>query len=470
MAKAKLIDTPKSILRAYHQLSFCFGLAYGIYSMYAFIFLNTRLREIDRDFQNPLEFLLTVLALSMLFEVIAEPLTGNFADNHGRRIAVVWAFLLMVLAFVLYGSIASIALSSTTWIVVLASLAELALAFGLAFHSGSLDAWFVDAYRRARETKDDDLEPYFARNSQYFAGGVLIGGVVGLYLSRSSNLTPWIVAAAVAAFTCLTASNVMHENADDFEASKVNGHERGILSRLLETVRTPGVFNLTVTTSACYMVAMVLLFFGPLFSEVLFTNNFRYLRIATDLGISSNNPKDLLFLLPFVLTLPRLVGPSVALLASRLVQDPVLRLRVLGLGAAILLVGAGALGSDAVGFPALCCLLLLVISWVLVQAGRTGQTAYMNELITDNSIRAFALSMSTVLGALVIAIFVLVLIALEDYTPWANVDKTKPVAYLSPVFITVGVVSLIGVILGTRRKRATMPAPNSDKRVGSDKG
>ena len=182
----KLSPNAQLSVNVYLLVTGLFGLAYGIYGYYAFVYLS----RLHPDGASLLTPLLPVLAATMLFEFVAEPITGRLADVYGRRLSVVVAFLLMSVAFIAYSAAAIPSVVNLPWgVKAVAILAELVLAVGLALQSGSFDAWIVERVYEAEGSREINTQIIFARAGQVFTAGLTIQPHVIMYPFEAGRCT-----------------------------------------------------------------------------------------------------------------------------------------------------------------------------------------------------------------------------------------------------------------------------------------
>lgn len=147
--------------------------------------------------------LLQVNLVNVAFMVgifIFEIPTGAYADNFGRRKAVIISTALVTLAFATYF------LSSTLWMFI---LAETIAAIAWTFRSGALDAWLVDSLKeKDYQGKVDQIFSHAAMITQIAS---LFGGLVGAYIGAVSLRLPMGVAAIISLFTLIAAYFFMKE-------------------------------------------------------------------------------------------------------------------------------------------------------------------------------------------------------------------------------------------------------------------
>jgi MFS family permease len=428
----------------FHTISFIFGLAYGTYPIYLFIYLN---RELNRaNSQNPLDSLLTVLAFTMLFEFVAEPVTGRFADLYGRRTAVVVAFLFVSVGFVIYACVSLV--SSALLIVLLAIMAELVIAVGLAFHSGSLEAWFVDSVRGVWGWESASLENDLGWNIQAFTVGSVVGGVLGLFLATEWREAvgvagPWVFASSLGMALAIYALVNMSEARRRVALADREEGVKTILANLVNLWLDRPVRWLIFVMSATYVSQIAFMYFVPLYVQSLFVVN----RDAHDFT------KYLPFL-PAALFVPRFLGPLASNVLSRgLMRTPRVKVAWFGMGNALFLAAAGVVYFLPVGPGGLyVSFVCLMAAWFCWFASRPVQVAFLNDLVRDADNRAFANSMTIPLGAATVALMALFLIASQaiagnQWFPAADAKGRQDAAQAAA--LTAQSSAIVFVVVGT---------------------
>lgn len=439
----KLTSRARVSALLYFQLNLIFGLFYGIYGYYSFWFLDRICSALG--IENPLSYMLWILAATMLFECIAEPLTGRYADMWGRRRATVIAFALMSCAFMIYCLTTSVATLTTgvirdaagVSVIVIAIVAEFCLAVGLSFQSGSMDAWIVDRLSSAEGDETVVLERIFARGNQIFTVGLTGGSVLALlavtYLGSSqvaskwsdgqplSLCYPWLVTIFLSFLAAVIAHSKMVEDISSFVARasdqagrKGEGFLSGVFSRFVTVVKSQSMRAMMIVTAGRYLMAMIFLYFGPL----LLSQQFQ--------SASNGVHMSLLPWMPFLLFFARVGGPELALrLVSQSKSNAALwaglsTLRLCGIfaGIAILLLGLLATASESNYLPndttaLIPFVICIFLANVFLQACRALQPAYVNRVVDDPSDRAFINSMAVPLGAMLVVVFAIVMVLLR---------------------------------------------------------
>lgn len=170
----------KKIIKTYVRFSFLLSLSH------AFFFATYQLFLASRGMN-----LLEINVINMFFMAgvfLLEVPTGAFADIFGRKKSVVAGCFLMSLSMLVYF------FGNNFWIFV---VAELIGSLGLAFLSGSLEAWVVDAL--AYHGYDGELSHVFRREVYATQFGIIFGSLMGGYLGEYDLSLPWL-ASAIATF------------------------------------------------------------------------------------------------------------------------------------------------------------------------------------------------------------------------------------------------------------------------------
>jgi len=411
--------------KTYWLITGLFGAFYGLYGYYAFAYLDLLSPESSRIF----DALLFVLAATMLFELIAEPITGHYADAFGRRQAVVIAFAFCTIAFVLYAAISINVVKAHLWSVVLVAIvAELVIAVGLAFHSGSLDSWVVEQIYQAESTRDVETEPVFAIANIVFAVGLTLGGMTGAFALPKSGvppaLWPWFLSAFLSILTILVAAVIMHDPRPGGKRSA--SRALSLTQVVFESFRkvmllrhaSRQIWTGILITSTNYVIGIVFIYFAFLTAKNLLPKNI-------DLAWLS--------LAPFFLLLPRLLGPWLSMkVTAGATPHEEARYRALmtrgcfALGVSCLALGASvwAIGSPEGERVPETTIGLYVIAGVsafltsmLLQMIKPIATSYLNHYIVDNSDRAFLNSMATPFGGAVVALLSVLLLIWNHGNP-----------------------------------------------------
>ena len=104
-----LLSSPaqRRLWKTYVGITVVYALINGLYSSYTFLYIKHRLEHAGGVSGSILDNLLFIIIASMVFEFFAEPITGDWADAHGRRSVLAGTFLGLSLAFLTYWSISA---------------------------------------------------------------------------------------------------------------------------------------------------------------------------------------------------------------------------------------------------------------------------------------------------------------------------------------------------------------------------
>lgn len=117
----------------------------------------------------------------MLFIILAEMPTGDFADRFGRHRSISISCFLLMFSFLIYY------FSQSFWVFI---LAEVIGAIGHTFVSGAAEAWVVDSLKARGE---DHLKEQVFRQEQFSKTiGVTIGCFLGAWLGEINLSLPWL--------------------------------------------------------------------------------------------------------------------------------------------------------------------------------------------------------------------------------------------------------------------------------------
>ena len=155
---------------------------------------------------NPFQlvFIGTVMEITVFcFEVP----TGAFADNHGRRLSVVVAFVIQGAGLVLAGLVPAYGIVLLGYVV---------WGIGATFESGALEAWITD------ELEGRDLERVFLRGQRAGFAGSLFGLGVSVALASIDLALPFLVAGSLNIILGGTLALVMRE--DRFTPLRISAH------------------------------------------------------------------------------------------------------------------------------------------------------------------------------------------------------------------------------------------------------
>jgi MFS family permease len=457
----------------YRAAGIILGTVNGVYGAYAFIYLKRRLEsaggESGGESGGVLDNLLFVIIASMLFEFIAEPITGDWADSFGRRRMVVLTYLGVSLAFLAYWLISADVVSGldrgvqVQLIVALALVAEVFYAVASALFNGALDAWFVDELRIARGPQGADLLSFFSAQRRWCGIFMIGGGVVALWIADvtfhldspaiavggllSAGALPWPAAAVLTAAAALWLSVSMVEH-----RAVVRGDgpsHRRIWLRLKRTLNMRELRNALLVSSVLYTCWICFMYLLP----VLLTEK----RIVAEAGVLQSVLKGYYW---FYLAMgtTRFLGPY---LSGRLWagMGPMLKFRwwgVLNCGA-LALAGLALLWRswDATGLHAVLVPAALVLFWIAKlaeEAFKPVRSTYLNSLMVDGTDRAFVLSMATPFGAFIIVIGVgMLAIAQQFFSALDEVSMSVPLLF--------AILGLLGVGLTVKLSRARKANP-----------
>ncbi|MDP6040836.1 MAG: MFS transporter [Candidatus Latescibacteria bacterium] len=141
-----------------------------------------------------LDHVLRLEAIYYVAVVILEVPSGYFSDTLGRRLTLIISSISALSAYTLF-------CFGNTF--TLFALAQIALAAGMAFRSGTDTSFHYDVLKSLnREKEYDDREARIARNTfMASAGAALVGGIVGIYSLRIAYALSLIVACVAVALT-----------------------------------------------------------------------------------------------------------------------------------------------------------------------------------------------------------------------------------------------------------------------------
>jgi len=177
----------KKIFRFYLIISFFFWLTHSFFFATYAVFLAAKgLNLLQINLVN-LFFMIGV--------VLMEVPTGAYADLIGRKKSFVLSCFIFGTGMLIYYFS-----SSFWWFVV----AELVSAAGVAFMSGSLEAWLVDSLKH--HGFNGNLNDIFKRDIQVNEIGMMMGGLIGGYIGTVNLALPWLCGAIgtfLVGFFCL---------------------------------------------------------------------------------------------------------------------------------------------------------------------------------------------------------------------------------------------------------------------------
>lgn len=155
----------------------------------------------------PLAWLPWVLVGNLFVTMLFEIPTGVYADLHGRKKSFLLAASITGIGYLVYATTA-LAHPTPVFALIAALLAELALAIGYTFYSGSLDAWLVDSLNQQDSRILQKVFSYGQtwKNVLYVAGGVI--GIL-IYFLDDVATTTFGAAALISFFLFLDARKRM---------------------------------------------------------------------------------------------------------------------------------------------------------------------------------------------------------------------------------------------------------------------
>jgi MFS family permease len=455
------IATPaqRQIWRTYLALNVLFALANGMYASYAFLYLKRRLLAVGGIENSLLDSLLLVLVISMSFEFFLDPYAGDLADARGRRRIVILAFAGQALAFLAYWSASASPTHSfgpraqSHLVTTLGIVGELAFAAAAALFNGSLDAWFVDELRLAGWPPGESLQPFFSTQRKYFGGSMLIGGMASLGLASSASVSgdldsmlsrtaaPWALAAAIAVIACILCRWRLAESFRPLQTATPTVQR--LRGRLKRTIGSRSLRAALIASSVLYTGWICFLYLAP----VLLTEP----SLMTESGPFEQLLRNYYW---FYLAVGacRLVGPAISN-RFRLGGSAALQFRRWGLvnGSACALAGGLLLlRAPVFGLPSTVRVVLVpvaiasfLIAKLAEEAFKPVRTTYLNDLLPDGEDRAFVLSMTTPLGALVILLGAAVLAASGH--GWKTLQS---ISFALPVlFVFIGLLGMLSIML-----------------------
>lgn len=423
---AALVTPPtaaRRIWRRYLLVNLVFAALNGLYTSYAFLYLKYELQIAGGAGATILDSLLFIIIASMAFEFFAEPITGDWADTHGRKPVVGATFVGLALAFVTYWAISADAIAHAAaaqrLIVALSLVAELFFAVSAALFNGALDAWFVDELRHASGPTGAALLPWFATQRRWSGAALVAAGMLSLWIASavfderapaagsagpmSVTALPWLAATAISMTMAIWVKLRVVEHRAPV-ADHAPAHWR-IWGRLRRTFARRELRNALIVSSVLYTCWICFMYLLP----VLLTEP----RITADAGALRPVVRDYYWYYLAIGT-TRFVGP---VLSSALAPGASQIAKFRGWGmlncgalalAGLAVVGRGLGAGGAAGALASGLVpLALVLFWVAKlaeEAFKPVRSTYLNHLIVDSTDRAFVLSMATPLGAVIILV------------------------------------------------------------------
>lgn len=209
---------------------------------------------------------------------LLETPTGALSDMFGRKRSFLAACFFMSFSLSIYYFS-----SSFLWF----GLAEMVAAVGMTFHSGALEAWFVDSLDMKGYTEKKDR--LFGRAGTLSSGASIGAGLFGAYLGSFNLAFPFLGGALLALVTLLIGYLLMDEVYFKKEGVSLHGISRmkeivnfsivyGVKNRVVLFLIIPGAVSMFA-----YMAVMQ--YWQPYFQGFANTQQLGYAWIALSLGL-----------------------------------------------------------------------------------------------------------------------------------------------------------------------------------------
>ncbi len=205
--------------------------------------------------------------------------TGAISDMFGRKRSFLIACFSISVSFTIYY------LSGSFWYF---ALAEMVAAVGMTFHSGALEAWFVDSLDVEGYTEKKDK--LFGRAGTLTSGASIVAGLLGAYLGSVYLALPFLAGAAFAFVTMLIAFGLLEEV---HHAPEQLSWESG-MSRMKEIINFSIVYGvknrvvlLLIVPGAISMFSYMALmqYWQPYFKELANTQELGYVWVGLSAGL-----------------------------------------------------------------------------------------------------------------------------------------------------------------------------------------
>lgn len=323
---------------------------------------------------SPLQLVLAGTALEVAYFLCEIP-TAVLADAYSRRLSVVVSAVVSGLAMLLIGFAPTVA-----WVVTGMAL----WGVGWTFRSGAEDAWLAD------EIGPEQLGRAYQRGAQVARATGLLGIAAAVLLAQADLRLPFVVAGATALLLAALLLVVMPERG----FTRGEAPDLRAVAQLVSTVRA-GVR--VVRASAVLLLVVVIFVLIGAFEESF--DRLWEAHLLLDVGLPALGPLgDVAWF--------GLLGAATLLLAFAVAAPLVGRVEKLR-GAALarlLLVLHAALLVAAVGFALAGSLWLAVAAYLATAVVRDlagpPLLTWLNQAITDSSVRATVLSLTSIAGSL----------------------------------------------------------------------
>jgi MFS family permease len=205
-SRARIVSSAPRIARQFYLVTFGLAFVAGCYAAYFTLFLESVFHR------GALIFL--VIALNSAFEMVFEPVTGNYADAFGRRRAICRTFECNFVALCALAVTCIFPWHTTTRLVLIIA-GELAFALAAAFQSGAHEAWFFDEFRIVGG-QERAIPRIFAVREIYRGAGMTVGGAIALAVYQTHGLDraliiPWLVCGSIVIGLRVFASRLLPE-------------------------------------------------------------------------------------------------------------------------------------------------------------------------------------------------------------------------------------------------------------------
>ncbi|MBU7040894.1 MAG: MFS transporter [Theionarchaea archaeon] len=209
--------------------------------------------------------------------------TGAVSDMFGRKRSFLIACMFMSLSFLIYFFSGSF---------LLFAMAEVVAAIGMTFHSGALEAWFVDSLDMNGYTQKKDR--LFGRAATLTSGVSIAAGLFGAFLGSYNLAFPFLGGAFLALATLWMGYVLMDEVYLEKESLSLrNGVSR--MRKIIGFSVTYGVKNkvvlLLIIPGAISMFAYmaVMQYWQPYFQEIANTQEVGFAWVALSLGLMAGS-------------------------------------------------------------------------------------------------------------------------------------------------------------------------------------